>query len=66
MYIYQKESRPIEAIKNIFGHGIVFSEGAIWKQKRKAFSKVFNYDLIKANIPKVVALCDKSFESYEK
>ena len=66
VYIYQKESRPIEAIKIIFGHGIAFSEGNIWKQKRKAFSKVFNYDLIKANIPKVVALCDKCLDGYEK
>jgi cytochrome P450 len=43
----------VEATKAAFGNGLVFSEGDIWKQKRKLLSKVFNYDLIQENIPKI-------------
>lgn len=41
-------------IKAVIGEGIAFSEGDIWKNKRKLLSKVFNFDLIKENIPKMV------------
>jgi hypothetical protein len=44
----------------VFGQGIVFSERSVWKNKRKFFSKIFNYELLKANIPKIAALCDSN------
>lgn len=53
-------------ITEIFGEGIVFSEGHTWKNKRRLFSKVFNYELLKASIPKIAALCDKNLDLYEK
>jgi cytochrome P450 len=52
-YKYPKISMMVEATKAAFGNGLVFSEGDIWKQKRKLLSKVFNYDLIQENIPKI-------------
>ena len=45
---------------------MVFTEGDPWKNKRKLMSKVFNFDLIKENIPKIAEICDKSFEDFEK
>jgi cytochrome P450 len=44
----------IAATKAAVGEGLVLSEGEAWKCKRKLLSKVFNFDLIKENIPKEV------------
>lgn len=41
-------------LKVVLGAGLIFSEGETWKKKRKIMSKVFNFDLIKENIPKMV------------
>jgi cytochrome P450 len=43
----------VEGTKAAFGKGLLFSEGDIWKKKRKLLSKVFNFDLIQENIPKI-------------
>lgn len=43
---------------------MVFTEGDLWKNKRKLMSKVFNFDLIRENIPKIAEICDKSFNEF--
>jgi hypothetical protein len=37
----------------------------MWKKKRKLLSKIFNFDLITLNIPKMVETCNKCFDKYE-
>ena len=64
--IYPKETAVIEGIKLIMGEGLAFSEGDSWKNKRKLMSKVFSFDLIKENIPKITEICDRSFKDFEK
>ena len=48
------------------GEGIVFTEGEIWKKKRRVLNKVFNFDFIKILTPTIANLCDKAFEELEK
>lgn len=50
---YPKLRLLIDGLKSLFGLGISFSEGAIWKAKRKILSKVFNFDLLKENVTKI-------------
>lgn len=64
--VFPKEKNIIEGIKMIVGEGMVFTEGDPWKNKRKLMSKVFNFDLIRENIPKIADICDKSFKDFEK
>ncbi len=43
----------VTGTKVALGNGMMFSEGEEWKKKRKLLSKVFNFDLLKENIPKI-------------
>jgi cytochrome P450 len=45
---------------------MIFSEGENWKNKRRIISKVFNFDLIKANIPKINAICDRWLDEFDQ
>ena len=36
-----------------------------WRRKRRAISKLFNYDLIKANIPEICSIVDKNLDKFE-
>lgn len=66
-YNYPKPEYMVAGLKAVLGEsGISFSEGEMWKQKRKLLSKVFNFDLITLNIPKMVDTCNRCFERYEK
>jgi cytochrome P450 len=56
----------VEGTKAAFGEGLVFSEGDIWKKKKKILSKVFNFDLIKENISKISEICDICFDEYDE
>jgi cytochrome P450 len=53
-YIYPKLELIVAGTRAVAGEGLVFSEGDLWKNKRKLLSKVFNFDLVKENIPKIV------------
>ena len=66
IYIYPKYPVFIRNMQRCLGHGIVFSEGDEWKKKRKIISSVFNYDFIKANIPKILRLCNDNMDRMEK
>lgn len=64
-YIYKKMDMLVAGTKAAFGEGLLFSEGEVWKSKRKLLSKVFNFDLIKENIPKVVEIYNKCFHKFD-
>jgi cytochrome P450 len=49
----------------VLGEGIVLSEGETWKNKRKLLSKVFNFDLIKENIPKIIDICKRCYDDFD-
>lgn len=51
-YNYEKLNAFMGNLRRVMGRGIVFSEGAAWKQKRKLISGVFNHQFIKSNIPR--------------
>lgn len=55
----------VAGTKAALGEGLAFSEGDIWKNKRKLLSKVFNFELIKGNISKVSEICDKCFDVFD-
>jgi len=46
---------------NIFGDGIFFSEGEKWKSKRKLFSSLFTFDMLKSLIPPIVNIANNVF-----
>jgi cytochrome P450 len=64
-YIYKKIEIVEIGTKAVLGEGLVFSEGEIWKNKRKLMSKVFNFDLIKENIPTIVEICNNCYEKFD-
>jgi cytochrome P450 len=55
----------VNGSKAAIGEGLVFSEGDNWKKKRKILSKVFNFDLIQENIPKISEICDRCFNNFD-
>jgi len=63
--IYPKYNILISGIIELVGEGIAFSEGDTWKHKRRVISNVFNFDLLKSNIPKICDICDKKITALE-
>ncbi len=56
----------IRGLKDVLGEGIVFSEGNTWKNKRKIISKVFNFELLMENIPKITDICDNWLDKFDE
>jgi cytochrome P450 len=40
----------------VTGNGLLFSEGAEWKKKKKIMSSVFNFDFLKSKIKTISAI----------
>ena len=53
-------------IARAMGTGVVFSEGKVWKRKRKIITSVFNFDFLKSLTWKIAKICDGSIELIEK
>ena len=51
VYTQKKVTFLFESITAILGKGLIFAEGNSWKNKRKVISSVFNFYLLKSNIP---------------
>ena len=66
LFMYPKLEVSVKPIKRTMGEGIPFSEGEVWKRKRRIVNKVFNFDLIKSLTGKVSDLCDKAIIEVEK
>ena len=66
IYIYPKLESLTAPIRRAMGQGVPFSEGDVWKRKRKIINKVFNFELIKSMTWKIAELCDRAIEGIEK
>jgi cytochrome P450 len=64
--IYPKISITFKGITSLLGEGLVFSEGNTWKVHRKVISKLFTFDMLLDNIPKISEICDRVLDSFEK
>ncbi len=58
---YQKVGLP-EHLRPLFGHGLTFSEGEMWKRHRKMISGSFNYEALKSKVPLVQATTKEFFD----
>jgi cytochrome P450 len=63
---YEKYAKLVYNVREVFGGVIGFSEGENWRKKKRAISKIFHFDHIKANIPKINQICDRWLDKYEK
>jgi cytochrome P450 len=63
---YKKLDLLVKGIKGVFGDGILFSEGDIWKNKRKIISKTFNFELLRENIPKISGICESWLDQFDQ
>jgi cytochrome P450 len=63
---YEKDTTLLYNVREVLGDSISFSEGENWKKKKRAISKIFHFDHIKANIPKINQVCDRWLDKYEK
>ena len=52
---------PLQLLIHVFGKGLVFLEGDLWKSRRKTLSKVFSYDFLKTLVPLMSELFDECF-----
>jgi hypothetical protein len=53
-YDYPKLKAIISPLKMLFGPGVGFSEGNIWKRKRILLNRIFNFDFLKIQTPNIV------------
>lgn len=65
-HYYEKVKSFVSNLKRIIGGGILLSEGEIWKDKRKVMNKIFNYDFITDNIPKIERIIDQALDKLEE
>jgi cytochrome P450 len=54
----------VKGIKGVFEDGILFSEGDIWKDKRKIISKAFNFELLRENIPNILGIYERWLDQF--
>lgn len=50
----------------IIKRGLFFTEKNVWRNRRRILSKVFNFDLIRSQIPTMKLTADKVFEAAEE
>lgn len=43
----------------ILGDGLVYSEGNVWKMKKKVLTEVFSFDFLKSESTKIASLSEK-------
>jgi len=55
-----------KGVVELTGTGLVFAEGATWKNHRKIISSVFNFEFIKGNIPLIVNTTREFFKETAK
>lgn len=51
---------------SILGKGLLFSEGAEWKSKKRIMSGVFNYDFIKSKIRTIASIVEEKINEIEQ
>lgn len=63
---YVKNEAFSKGFKLVLKEGIVFSEGLVWKKKRKMLAQIFTFDMVKENIGNICRTCDEAFELFDK
>ena len=63
--IYHKMTFNFGGMTDLLGQGLIFSEGDVWRRKRKIFSKLFTHQLITTNIPFISELVDQVLDQWE-
>ena len=58
--MYVKNADFVGPMRRIITSGLVFSEGDIWKKKRKLLNRLFNFDMVKGLTNKLEEICDDS------
>jgi cytochrome P450 len=65
MFLFPKKVAFIGNMKRMLGEGVAFSEGDVWKTKRKIITHVFNFDFLKSIIPRISLICDEELVKTE-
>lgn len=50
---YKKNELIINGLKRMVGVGLTFSEGDVWKMKRRVTTKMLNFTYVKSLVPKI-------------
>jgi len=66
LYDFPKLKMMSKPIERAMGSGIPFSEGDIWKKKRRIITKVFTFEFVLSKIEKMRQLCEKAIVDIEK
>jgi cytochrome P450 len=59
-----KDKDLVNNVIEVVGEFMMFSEGESWKKKKRAISKMFHFDHLKADIPKINQICDRWLDKY--
>jgi cytochrome P450 len=62
IFLFPKTNIYIANIKRLLGHGVTFSEGSVWKTKRKIVTSVFTFDFLQSIIPNISQICDSQID----
>ena len=62
---YTKTVETKDLFKKVGGEGLLFSEGAEWKMKRKVLTEVFNFEFLKQLAPQIAEMADQAYEKME-
>lgn len=46
----------------LFGEGIGFSEGQVWKKKKAILNNVMNFEFLKSQATSIAKVCDMCFD----
>ena len=55
----------MDTLKRTVGNGLLLSEGEIWARQRKILYRIFNFDYLKSQAPKIAEICDFSIKETE-
>lgn len=64
-YSYPKD-RLIQIYTRLAGEGLPFSEGPKWKRKRTILNRIFNFDFVKSQSPKIAQICADNILAIEE
>ena len=62
---YEKSELEVANTKRGLGVGLLFSEGKMWKMKRRILNAMFNFDFIKSLAPKISEISDRTLDSLD-
>ena len=63
--IYHKISSTFRGTAPLLGKGLLFSQGDIWRRKRKIISNFFSHDILLSNVGTIGEIADRVLEKTE-